>query len=689
MEEAGLHFPLHMNADGDDYVIDREDEFGSPTSPNYYTSPEDAADKTRLKRRRRCGQCGPCQVKENCNKCHYCIRKDVLKQTCIYRKCVYLRSKPRPYSRTSPRQQHSQTLRPSVPPPSSNLPPQVVKSPILTEDHDSNTKSSSEVSSPVLKNETVSCLNPFLPSHIQENQAFSLSVRPSSHPDQLSSQILKSSASVHQPFLTEHHSAALSTLQQSVSLATQAASDSGHSHISFSPSTVHNSQNPPVNHGFPYVSSQTMLHHPPKIRMPPPGGMFSDARNQPPLGMPQHVLQNQHSMPFAHFSHRFGGELYSGYNKPPSVSDTRAPVQPDQCMHPPFHSPLSNVMERTHFQSNIERTGSGPSFFPSNPEMFRPYASLSAAYPYPPSPGGGYYPHSVSGPHLPMGMGIQPPPGFSHISHQGNFPQAYSNFSTSPHPSFEQSGGCPKNGCCPPVSLNVDTDSRVMQERYGSIHKSNPLRDKYDGNPKSDILHKFNPATWASEYFCRLNKRPNSAVSDDVSRASMTSSDFECDVISIDDFRMNAFIRSDGCNSIEIEIEDRVSESGQLSNCSSNSVGSIKSLENLNLKTFEKNEKSRNLKSSEKSEKNSDSGCEIKNSSSENVKMTVKGVVFLKQDLGDEGIIHLEIPGEKVTIEDSWLDDNLAKYSCDLEDLLDFIRKEPKIEYLENDQRLC
>ncbi|GFN87666.1 hypothetical protein PoB_001417200 [Plakobranchus ocellatus] len=55
----------------------------------------DGGGKFRLKRRRRCGQCAPCQVKENCNKCQYCMRKDVLKQACIYRKCVYLR-KPVP-----------------------------------------------------------------------------------------------------------------------------------------------------------------------------------------------------------------------------------------------------------------------------------------------------------------------------------------------------------------------------------------------------------------------------------------------------------------------------------------------------------------------------------------------------------------------------------------------------------------
>ncbi|RUS90642.1 hypothetical protein EGW08_001639 [Elysia chlorotica] len=85
----------------------------------------DGGGKFRLKRRRRCGQCAPCQVKENCNKCQYCMRKDVLKQACIYRKCVYLRKPvprfrqdgPTPNSSASPPSNGGAINKPSTPPP--------------------------------------------------------------------------------------------------------------------------------------------------------------------------------------------------------------------------------------------------------------------------------------------------------------------------------------------------------------------------------------------------------------------------------------------------------------------------------------------------------------------------------------------------------------------------------------------
>ncbi|KAK6183832.1 hypothetical protein SNE40_006424 [Patella caerulea] len=63
-------------------------------------SPPSSSEKPlRLKRRKRCGECGPCQIKTNCGECPYCVRRSVLKQSCIYRKCIYLRKtvrKPSP-----------------------------------------------------------------------------------------------------------------------------------------------------------------------------------------------------------------------------------------------------------------------------------------------------------------------------------------------------------------------------------------------------------------------------------------------------------------------------------------------------------------------------------------------------------------------------------------------------------------
>ncbi|ESO94629.1 hypothetical protein LOTGIDRAFT_175401 [Lottia gigantea] len=57
----------------------------------------------RLKRRKRCGQCGPCQIRTNCGECSNCLRRSVLKQSCIYRKCIYLRKPVSGSSKTPPR----------------------------------------------------------------------------------------------------------------------------------------------------------------------------------------------------------------------------------------------------------------------------------------------------------------------------------------------------------------------------------------------------------------------------------------------------------------------------------------------------------------------------------------------------------------------------------------------------------
>lgn len=99
LKMAQFNMPLHVQTPEDEYVMDDHYHDNGMTSPHelgtWMDDQSDGGGKFRLKRRRRCGQCGPCQVKENCGKCQYCLRKDILKQACIYRKCVYLR-KPVP-----------------------------------------------------------------------------------------------------------------------------------------------------------------------------------------------------------------------------------------------------------------------------------------------------------------------------------------------------------------------------------------------------------------------------------------------------------------------------------------------------------------------------------------------------------------------------------------------------------------
>lgn len=62
-----------------------------PKSKSKRKRHDEESPSSRVKRRKRCGECGPCQVKQNCGTCIQCQRRSVLKQSCIYRKCLYLR----------------------------------------------------------------------------------------------------------------------------------------------------------------------------------------------------------------------------------------------------------------------------------------------------------------------------------------------------------------------------------------------------------------------------------------------------------------------------------------------------------------------------------------------------------------------------------------------------------------------
>jgi hypothetical protein len=161
---------------------------------------------------------------------------------------------------------------------------------------------------------------------------------------------------------------------------------------------------------------------------------------------------------------------------------------------------------------------------------------------------------------------------------------------------------------------------------------------------------------WEKHYFHPIH-RPNSAMREDRSKASSASSGFECDVISIDDMQMNAFIRSDGCNSIEIEIDDPLSPT-----CTNDQK---KSVEKCN-KWYSEPDINYNYQAKPESPR----------------KIILTGLVTLKQDLGEEGVVQLDIPGNKVTLEESSLDFSLAKYSCNIIDLLKFIESEPRNELI-------
>lgn len=229
---------------------------------------------------------------------------------------------------------------------------------------------------------------------------------------------------------------------------------------------------------------------------------------------------------------------------------------------------------------------------------------------------------------------------------------------------------------------------------------------------------------------------------------STLSSDFECDIISIDDHQMNAMIRSDGCNSIEIEFDQRSSSDESSprklsSRCSSSSefcspvhnkkigfrpIGGrpfpnrslfSDALYSPNESYSEDEQSSATLKRafniferpkpvnmnkkisvSEPINKQTETAKEIMDQSNEqektgnsketedqlsdkqsnenSKKMFFKGSVCVTQDLGDEGIFQVTLPGHRVSITDITLDDELAKSSSNLEELLEFISEKPK-----------
>ena len=233
---------------------------------------------------------------------------------------------------------------------------------------------------------------------------------------------------------------------------------------------------------------------------------------------------------------------------------------------------------------------------------------------------------------------------------------------------------------------------------------------------------------------------------------STLSSDFECDIISIDDHQMNAMIRSDGCNSIEIEFDQRSSgdESSPRklsSRCSSSSefcspihnrkigfrpIGgrpfpgrslfsdalysppndtysedeqfsatlqrafnifekpkpvnvnktiNVSELVNKQTETAKENtdqtDEQEKTENSRKTENEKDQLSD-KESNAYSKKKFFKGSVCLTQDLGDEGIFQVTLPGHRVSIADITLDDELAKSSSNLEELLEFISEKPE-----------
>lgn len=588
-----LQFPLTVRSDGEEFVINREDERNSPGQ--FY--PDFDGDRGRSKRRRRCGQCGPCQVKENCNKCNFCLRRDVLKQTCIYRKCVYLRSKPKPYP---------------------HLPGGTDTNPVLSPPNHSSSNSSNvgniserpnscgAVHSEENNQTTSNIFNPFTPVTTSSTHSFlsgeSLFKPPIPQP---SLRVVSSPERIlppPPPQIPPYNTQSMQTIQSS-----------------------HN----PV----PITSCLNDRVLPDTISLPNPIPLHESSCSSFTSPMSHSHIPNE-SIKYDSYFNR--------YSRPLPSNDTRTNL-PSPCMYhpgfpPPFHG-TTGPIDRSPYHGYVKSPSSFPPYIPSSSNMLRHLPSLPHRYPMHPPPPGRFVDSFSEPSQFPTGYnnyGFQPTdiqmPIHHNVSHHHHHPLSNINRYQAPH--YEQSNMCPKNVYGPPAFPSLALGALRVQERPHGIP-----------NIRCNLPYPISrPFPWEKHFFHPI-QRPNSVTSDDTSKLSTTSSGFECDVISIDDIEMNAYIRSDGCNSIEIEIEDLSSP---------------------------------NSKKAEVLKPESDMNCNYKSKVPSPRKITLCGKVTLKQDLGDEGVIQLEIPGDKVTIEETELVPSLAKYSCNLTDLLKFIESEPR-----------
>ena len=761
-----------------------------------YLTPEEQAAGVRLKRRRRCGQCGPCQVKENCNKCHYCVRKDVLKQTCVYRKCVYLRSKPKPYMR-SPRDVVPLSSRPLVPTPPQNVLPQTFISspqPPVATDPPSVNDDPSVIKTPPVSSQDAPSQNLFsesLPVTKCSTESNGATVTQANSPA-VPHSFPFSIPQPQRPFPVDN-------------VLSQNAHFPGNSTLGGSGTIAPVPLAPRFDHTGPFTNNHSLVP-----------GLASSVEKSFTEYNNQRFPHSHLHMPFPHHIRDSQSMLnmhYPTYGK--SLGDSRQSTKSPSCMYgpslPAFPSAMS-AMSSVSFDRGpmpagpldpLDRTHNGSTSYPlNNSDLFRQYPSLSSATSgYPGFPAPHSYPHSgysasstysgYSGFGMPHPPNIPIPPAIpGNSSHFGTY-SASSALS-----SLNQTHGCPKNVQHPPASPTWDTP--LMQGTYGciphsrgsvpssddssqetsslvametsetkesevqqegdisnvrqisyakqatqidlplekdfmkdscgsfsishilgsgrvfqkscrnssddrsvdeshklqniSVHSQSPYvnfisngaindshimsnkaacGEKPQSNTYNELIAKIPQLSplqptmlspWSIFNVFPDGMRPASVFSSEYASHDV-SSDFESDIICVDDIMMSAMIRSDGCNSIEIETEDKMSETLQRKSCCQGADVCLKS------------DRGSGSKMSEGEGKKS-ADC----TSDDRLKMFIQGKVMLRQDLGEEGIVQLEIPGGKVMLEESVLDDKMAALSSNVSELIEFINKKPNIE---------
>ena len=742
-------------------------------------------------------------MKENCNQCHFCIRKDVLKQTCIYRKCVYLRSKPKPYARPQQSPQRAAGLMSAS---AERMSPARSTSPNMRTPSASGTINAGlpyQDQASVTPAAEPRSENPFFPQNLPQQTISPMGPGPSEFEP-----LGRPLSGRGQPMAPDH-TAVNMNMHMNANMLSSTPPVHKTPEVAMSPMVQSpHVQSPPVQS--PHVQSPPVIQSPPNAAIagmssippisnsvfPPPMPMshMASASNSfmPNNMMPNNVMSHHMpglpaisntalpvppmpaipSLPSIPNIDRTIPEFRHPDQMPPPPHHRHPPMFPPVHPHPPSHQmshldsqmldPHSRVPHMgftppNHFDSMSRGTNDSScmyrpglpysmpspfhqptgSFFSSGPDMFRsqflpsPFPSGYSPYPsnryrdsFGPSPFTGLPVPPSS--HLPQYPGASPRFGSS-LGMGQSFPQQYSPYNSH--------NGCPKNGSCPPVSPSID-DVKVLQEGYKKIERTNSNMSV--NSSASNFWEPWRLPSWFSPRHDEVRSRMST---------STLSSDFECDVISIDDHQMNAMIRSDGCNSIEIEFDQRSSgdESSPRklsSRCSSlsefcspvhnrkigfrpiggrpfpsrslfsdalhspNDTYSEDEQYSANLvqrafnifekpKPVRKNVSEAFNKETETPKENTDhdqidkqgktgdtnsktSQISDKESNEESKKLFFKGPVCVTQDLGDEGIFQVTLPGHRVSIANITLDDELAKSSSNLEELLEFISEKPK-----------
>ncbi|KAK7098701.1 uncharacterized protein [Littorina saxatilis] len=592
---AQFNMPLHVQTPAEEeYIMESHYHDNGMTSPHemgtWMDDQGDGGGKFRLKRRRRCGQCGPCQVKENCGKCQYCLRKDILKQACIYRKCVYLR---KPVPRFRPEAAGSSSSNSSVGGGG------MVGGGSGATSAGSSSSNSTNKGSPQKPSTTPSTV----PNHHNSQPTPSPSLHPSS-----SSSVAAAAQSAEQSCqLSQNHFGLpinngvmdplrASALDQHRSALFDASCmlDPARSAYLSSARGLESGRSPALDlgrntntadSGFGTNSSMTTspASSVTKDRPLPPREQFRSPMEQwgaMPYAFPRanpwahHALQANTAAAYGFqsganpYANAFGSSCRLGMPDP--ASHLAAPAQPSFHHNMPFARPDFSAHANFRAAAPPMQPTMTPPFYPPPPHIPSSLPNFPSFSQLPSSAG-----HHSTYPmaHPPMYpanfYSSFRPPNESHIYHaQVSTPESPFSRSDSGFPPFLGIES----------SFDKDNKNRDSEEDEDDLKKKFSIfripcfkHTNCDLSCEDDASLDFSKA--AAEYLHRQkdmvdltwlrDKDPGNmllkttpAIDDDLQQhMKRISGRGECDVISIDDFKMHAFIRSDGFNNLEIEID--------------------------------------------------------------------------------------------------------------------------------------